>query len=714
MKKRLKSISFFVVFLLVFFFMVPSAGAKIKGKGWNVLIITIDTLRADRLSCYSREHLETPHIDSLAQRGILFDYAFAHTPLTLPSHTNIFLGRTPLYHGVHDNSSFTVHEKYLTLAEFLKDAGYATGAFVGAYPLDSTFGLDQGFSTYDDEYGSQLDRGDKYYVERKAEEVVDRALLWVKRQSSPWFLWVHVYDPHAPYEPPQPFEDRFKKNLYNGEVAYVDSEMGKIFDYLESEKLYDDTFIVLTGDHGEGLWQHGELTHGYFAYNTTIWIPLIFYFPGIEPGNALDYVSHIDIFPTICDVLNLKEPDVLTGVSLLPAMKGKKLEHGPIYFESLFPYYERVYNRDWAPLYGFIEEGEKYIESPIPEVYDLLEDFTELKNLAREKELGRYRKKLDDIREKYSAEAKEDAQSSLNKEALRKLKSLGYISGSSGEKEKEFGPDEDIKSLLPHYDKSIVAKQTYLKGEKQKAIRMLQEVITERKDIGLAYSNLATLYKDEGNLNGALLVIEEGMKNNPTSHEVFSAYLNFLTEAGQSDKVISVFNDIDIPQKDTDPELWNFLGIAYTRKGDYSKALEALDKAASIDSDFATTFDNMGNVHLSIYLNTKNKQELQKAIENYKKAVELNPENAVAYNGLGAAYRQAGDMDKAIESWERSLAIDPEYGLPLYNLGYSHMNRGENKKALKYFSKYLDLYQNSIPAERRNRIEQWIKQLEEK
>ncbi len=703
-----------MVFILVFFCMVPSAEAKTKGKGWNVLIITIDTLRADRLSCYSREHLETPQIDSLAHRGVLFDYAFAHTPLTLPSHTNILLGRTPLYHGVHDNSSFTVQEKYLTLAEFLKDAGYATGAFVGAYPLDSTFGLDQGFSTYDDEYGSQLDRGDKYYVERRAEEVVDRALLWVKRQSFPWFMWVHVYDPHAPYEPPQPFEDRFKNNLYNGEVAYVDSEMGKIFDYLESEKLYEDTLIVLTGDHGEGLWQHGELTHGYFAYNTTLWVPLIFYFPGIESGNVPDYVSHIDIFPTICDVLNLKEPDVLTGVSLLPAMKGKKLEQGPIYFESLFPYYEKVYNRDWAPLYGFIEEGEKYIESPIPEVYDLVEDFNEKNNLAEEKELGRYRKKLDEIREKYSAEAKEDTQSSLNKEALRKLKSLGYVSGSSSEEEKEFGPDEDIKSLLPHYDKSIVAKQIYLKGEKQKAIRMLQEVITERKDIGLAYSNLATLYKDEGNFSGALLVIEEGMRNNPTSHEVFSAYLNFLTEAGQSDKVISVFNDIDISQKDTDAELWNFLGIAYTRKGDYNNALKALDKAASIDSSFATTFDNMGNVYLSIYLNTKNEQELQKAIENYKKAVEINPDNAVAYNGLGAAYRESGDMDKAIEAWEQSLAIDPEYGLSLYNLGYSHMNRGENKKALKYLSKYLDLYMNSMPAERRKNIEQWIRELEGK
>jgi len=274
MKKRKHGLSFFVVFILAFFYMVYSVAAKSKGKGWNVLLITIDTLRTDRLSCYSREHLETPHIDSLAHRGVLFDYAFAHTSTTLPSHTNILLGRTPLYHGVHENSNFIVQEDHLTLAEFLEDIGYSTGAFVGAYPLDSRFGLDQGFSTYDDEYGSQSARGDKYYVERKAEEVVDRALVWVKRQSSPWFMWVHVYDPHAPYEPPQPFKDRFKEDLYNGEVAYVDSELGKIFDYLESEKMYKNTLVVLTGDHGEGLGQHGEPTHGFFAYNTTIRIPL--------------------------------------------------------------------------------------------------------------------------------------------------------------------------------------------------------------------------------------------------------------------------------------------------------------------------------------------------------------------------------------------------------------------------------------------------------
>ncbi|MCD6516903.1 MAG: sulfatase-like hydrolase/transferase [Candidatus Aminicenantes bacterium] len=710
MKKRKHSLSFFVVFILVFFCMVYSVAAKSKGKGWNVLLITIDTLRTDRLSCYSREHLETPHIDSLAHRGVLFDYAFAHTSTTLPSHTNILLGRTPLYHGVHENSNFIVQEDHLTLAEFLESIGYSTGAFVGAYPLDSRFGLDQGFSTYDDEYGSQSARGNKYYVERKAEEVVDRALVWVKRQSSPWFMWVHVYDPHVPYEPPQPFKDRFKEDLYNGEVAYVDSELGKIFDYLESEKMYKNTLIVLTGDHGEGLGQHGEPTHGFFAYNTTIRIPLIFYFPGIEPGNVPDYVGHIDIFPSICEVLDLKKPDLLTGVSLLPAIKGKKLKHGPIYFESLYPFY----SRGWAPLRGYIDNEEKYIESPIPEVYNLKEDFDEQNNLAQEKELNRYRKELDEIMAKYSGAKEKEALRTPGSETLRKLRSLGYVSGVSHEEKQEYGPEDDIKTLLPLYNKSIIAKQIYVQGKDQQAIRMLQEVITERKDIDVAYSNLATLYKEKGNLRGALLVLEEGMKNLPESHEIFSAYVNFLTEAGQSDRVISLFNEVGLREMDYDPELWNFLGIAYTRKGEYMKALEALDKAVSIDSDFASTYNNMGNAYLSIYLNTKNEQELQKAIENYQKAVEFNPEDAAAYNGLGAVYKQLGDLDKAVKAWEQSLSIDPEYGLPLYNLGYIHMERGNNKEALRHFVRYLDLYQNNIPAEKRRQIEQWIKQMEEK
>jgi arylsulfatase A-like enzyme/Flp pilus assembly protein TadD len=705
MKNKRKAFPFFVIFILAFFSMLNPFYAKTKGKGWNVLLITIDTLRTDRLSCYSREYLETPNIDSLANKGVLFHRAFAHTSTTLPSHTNILLGTTPLCHGVHENSNFIVQEEHLTLAEFLKDQGYVTGAFVGAYPLDSRFGLNQGFMTYDDDYGSQSDRGDKYYVERKADKVVDRSLLWLKKQSSSWFLWVHVFDPHTPYEPPEPYGEKFKEDLYSGEVAYVDSELGKIFEYLESEKLYDETLIVLTGDHGEGLGDHGEMTHSFLAYNSTIWIPLMFCFPGLKPGNTSEYVGHIDIFPTICEVLKLKKPDSLSGISLLPSMKGKKIKQGPIYFESLYPFY----SRGWAPIRGYIEDKKKFIESPIPELYDLEDDFHEQNNLIQKSQVGQYRKKLDEIMEKHSKQSEMDARSTLDRETLRKLKSLGYVSGTSLKEEKEvYGPEDDVKKLLPLFNKSNKARQIYLEGKTKQGIRMLKEVITERKDMDVAYSYLATLYKEEGNLQGALLVLEEGMRHLPESHEIISAYANFLTEGGQSDRVISLFDEVEIREMNYDPELWNFLGIAYTRKGEYSKALQTLDKAVSIDADFGSTYNNIGNAYLSIFLNSKDHQALKKALDNYKKAVEINPEDAVAYNGLGVAFRESGDIDKAIEAWEKSISINPEYGLPLYNLGYSHMNKGNHEEALKYFVKYRHLFSYSLPLERRKKINMWI------
>jgi len=271
MKIRLKKIILFLLFILIGIisadYSIPVS--KEKQANLNVLLITIDTIRPDRLSCYSRKYLQTPHIETLASKGALFKRAFAHNPTTLPSHDNILLGTPPLYHGVHDNSNFIVAQDFLTLAEYLKSEAYSTGAFVGAFPLDSRFGLTQGFDVYDDSYPSKSSTAFAY-TERIAERVVHEALAWMKKQNSPWFSWIHVWDPHAPYMPPEPFKSKFKDEPYSGEVAYVDHELGKLFDYLEKNNLMENTLIILTGDHGESLGDHGELTHGYFAYNSTL------------------------------------------------------------------------------------------------------------------------------------------------------------------------------------------------------------------------------------------------------------------------------------------------------------------------------------------------------------------------------------------------------------------------------------------------------------
>ncbi len=305
-------------YFLVFFSLgcnLSLEGALRKEKA-NVLLVTIDTLRTDRLSCYSDRYLKTVNIDRLARDGVVFERAFAHNPLTLPSHVNIMLGATPLYHGVSENARSVVSEEFLTLAEFLKAKGYMTAGFIGAFPLDSRFGLNQGFDVYDESYPAKTGRA-FVYPERPAEKVIESALAWLAGISAnkQWFCWVHLWDPHAPYWPPEPYATRYKNDPYTGEVAYVDEQVGKLFEYLDKSHLKERTLIILTGDHGEALGEHGEMTHGYFAYNSTIWVPLIIAGPGIKPGRQDTYVAHVDLFPTVADYLGLPLPGHLQGVS---------------------------------------------------------------------------------------------------------------------------------------------------------------------------------------------------------------------------------------------------------------------------------------------------------------------------------------------------------------------------------------------------------------
>ena len=280
------------LFLLLSFLMLlwpacsQSDKHSIDGSGWNLLLVTLDTTRADRLGCYGYDRIDTQSIDAIAKSGVKFSRAFAHTPTTLPSHANIFLGMTPLLHGVSENATFVIQDEFYTLAEHLQVYGYSTGAFVGAYPLDSRFGLHQGFDTYDDDYGNQ-DFQSKVYVERRAGPVIERSLRWLRAQKGPWFLWVHCFDPHVPYNPPEPFRTNYSEKLYDGEIAYLDSKLGDLFNYLSERGLDEKTVVVITGDHGESLGQHGEATHGYFAYNSTLWVPLA-YIPHLKIGVFAD------------------------------------------------------------------------------------------------------------------------------------------------------------------------------------------------------------------------------------------------------------------------------------------------------------------------------------------------------------------------------------------------------------------------------------------
>lgn len=704
-KKILIVIPFFLYFIMDLFALAPGCYARStkNGAGLNVLLITIDTLRTDRVGCYNSQHFPTPNMDRFAERGVVFTRAFAHNPTTLPSHANMLLGLTPLYHGVRENTNFVVRREFLTLAEYLKSLGYSTGAFIGGFPLASRFGLAQGFDIYDEYY--EAAKFVKFSAgERKAEAVIDSALKWLNQQNSPWFLWIHCYDPHDPYEPPEPFKTRYAGNLYDGEVAYVDHELGKVLAHFEENNLIDKTLIVFTGDHGESLGQHNEMTHGYLAYNTTIWVPLIISAPGIKSRSVGQNVCHIDIFPTVCEILGVKKPPSLQGISLLPGMQGKRLPKRTIYFESLYPYY----SRGWAPIKGFIIGSEKYIQSPIPEFYDLDEDFDEHRNLFKSQRLEKLNKRLEQAIKEKSHPESGNARQLTNKESLAKLKSLGYISSPQMTSKENFGPRDDVKSLLPLHNKATKSWELFLEGKVDDAMNLVKEVITERPDVDIAYTNLAKMYKEQGMLKEAVAVLKLGLENMPSNYGVIITYVSFLNLAGQYEEILKILSDLWLPQMEHDPEIWNYLGLAYLNTGDFDKALTALEQALSIDEKFALAYRNIGNINLTRFQNSKSQEILRKAIQNYEKAIELEPDYGAAYNSLGVAYKEAGKTDEAIRCWKTAYELRPDVGYPLLNLGLAYLEKGNKTQALDYFEKYKKGFYPSLPAQDKARIDSLI------
>jgi arylsulfatase A-like enzyme/Tfp pilus assembly protein PilF len=673
-------------------------------SGLNLLLITIDTLRADRVSIYGDKHLRTPNFDSLAMKGTVFMRAFAHTSTTLPSHTNILLGATPNYHGVHDNANFIVRDEFLTLAEHLKSYGYSTGAFIGGFPLDSRFGLGQGFDTYDDYFGLGSG-GLKEGGEKKAQAVLDSALKWLKAQESPWFLWVHFFDPHDPYDPPEPFKKQFGRYLYDGEVAYTDSVTGNLIRYLETNGLFKKTCIVFTADHGESLTEHGEKTHGYLSYNTTIWVPFFIVHPDFEHRVVDQNVAHIDIFPTVCDVLGIKKPDRLQGNSLLPLLKGKTLDEQPIYFESLSAFY----NMGWAPIRGYVLRADKFVDSPVAELYDLKKDFDETDNLAGGKNLDAYKRQLDEIVRRQSSAERLKAEQRMSRETQERLRSLGYLAGSKSSGKKTFGPEDDVKRLLPYHNKSMEALELFRAGKPREAAAALKEVIMAKKNISASYLNLALIYGSQKRLDDAIAVLRLGLEAMPENYDIYSQYIASLYEAGRYEEVVKAFGKGAPPQVELDPVIWNYIGLAHLKMGDTQKAQQAYEKSLSIDKEFAVTYNNLGVLYYSIFKKTNDPGAYQMAVKNYQKAIELDPAYSPSFHGLGVTFLQGGNYAGAIANLEKALELEPGLDEALYFLGLADLQAGNTAKAYDYFMKFKNTLSYSLlSAAEKERIEGYI------
>ena len=321
----------------------------------NVVLVTIDTLRPDRLGCYGYSKAETPNLDNLARKGMLFENAVSHTPLTAPSHASIFTGQYPTVHKVRDTGGFVLQPSNAALAPILQGQGWDTAAFIGASVLKKRFGFNQGFAVYDDQMATP---------ERRAGEVVDRAVRWLDSQSGkPFLLWVHLFDPHLPYDPPSPFKEKYSGNPYDGEVAYTDRELGRLFDRIAKKSPAEDTLIVVLSDHGESFSEHGEYAHGVFLYDATLRIPLLIAGAGVPAGLRVKQQARtIDLLPTLLELVGIGVPQNVQGVSLTPAFTGKAVAAEWSYAETLFP----KFNMGWAELRGMRTNRWKYIRAPRP------------------------------------------------------------------------------------------------------------------------------------------------------------------------------------------------------------------------------------------------------------------------------------------------------------------------------------------------------------
>lgn len=664
----------------------PAAAA---GPRLNVLFVTIDTLRADRIGCYGSRNLPTPNLDGLAAKSVVFNRAFAHSVTTLPSHANIFLGTTPSYHGVHDNAHFVVRPEFLTLAEHLRAAGYATGAFVGGFPLDSRFGLDQGFSVYDDAFDREEVgpvEADAKGSERPAGTVWRAAEAWLEAQKSPWFLWVHFYDPHYPYAPPEPYRTRFEGNRYDGEVAYTDAVMGELLARLKSLGRDETTLIVLTGDHGEALGEHGETTHGFLAYNATLWIPLFIRAPGIAPRVVDQNVSHIDLFPTVCDLLKIPPPAHLQGASLLPLLRGKAAAPRPVYFESLSPHF----NMGWAPLRGLVDGPLKFIDSPRPELYDLRSDFGETRDLGGGPEAGGLKQKLDRVIREQASAGNAGAAERPDRATEEKLRSLGYLAGPVATAKKTYAPEDSVASLLPYHNRAVDALDLFRAGKLRESIAALREVLTARKNVAAAYTNLAHVYEEVNRPADAVGVLRLGLEAMPENYDLYFQLIARLYNAGRYDDVLGVFDPRRFPQIEIDSVLWNYIGLARAKKGDIPGALAGFDKSLAIDPGFAKTYYHRGIVHFDGYRATGRPESLELAVADLKKAAELDPADAPALLALGVAHFQGRQIDRAIPVLEKALALDAGLVEAHYFLGMAYFAKGDSAAALDQLLKYKD------------------------
>jgi arylsulfatase A-like enzyme/Flp pilus assembly protein TadD len=645
----------------------------------RVLLITVDTLRADAVGAYGNPRARTPWIDRLASTGIRFTEARAHNVVTLPSHANILSGRYPFDHGARDNAGFRFPRTQETLATLLSARGYRTGAFVSAFPLDSRFGLDRGFDVYDDSFVGAETPAAFVVQERTGAETVARAVAWLNASDPrPSFCWVHLYEPHFPYP-----------RGYDADVSAADAALAPLLEPILNAAPAD-VLVVLTSDHGESLGDHGESTHGIFAYESALRVPLVLYDGRVRHSAVVNAAArHIDILPTLLDALDVPVPAGLPGRSLLPLI-GDDAEHEvTTYFEAL----SGELNRGWAPLYGVIRGPHKYIRLPLPELYDLAADAAESRNLVDvQPDTAR---ELERVLEFIRPQQESVSRAAESGDTLERLRSLGYTSPARGSRASEsarrqgpFDEDDDPKRLIALDSALQEVVGRYLDGDVRGALDRCRELVRRRPSMAISWLHLAHLERESGNLDGGIDALKQAAALAPDDVNAVSLLGAYLGEAGRAREAAAWLEPV-AREDDADPQVLVAYGLALAKLGRHEEAVTTFDRAVAADPLNARLLVERGTAHMMAGRSGPARADFDAAIAN-------NPAAARAHTSLGVLAVEGGTASEAVAHWRRAVALDPREHRTLFALGMFHWRAGRRDAARAY----LDFFAASAPPER--------------
>lgn len=686
----------------------PACASKASpgAAGLNVLVITLDTTRSDAIGLYGNTHAVSPRIDELGRTGLVFENCYTPVPLTLPAHCSLFTGRYPVAHQVRNNGTYVLPATERTMARVFKDRGYETAAFVASFTVASKFGLAQGFDLYDDD----LETGRpllNYTAEIPADRVAGKFERWLgARKGGPFFGWVHFYDAHAPYVPHDGASASSGESawtLYEGEVRYVDGYVGRIVQALKDKGLYENTVLVIVGDHGEGFGEHKEQGHGIFCYEESLRVPLIVHNPRLikSAKTVAGRLSLVDVMPGLLELVKVPVPPAVQGRSFWPLVDGREKDRREIYFESLFGQEEY----GWAPLTGLIEGPVKYISLPDAELYDVDADRRETRNLVPDRgdEARAVDRKLAAFVER-SATGTGASRRELSASDVKALTSLGYVSSFSSKSGKTVDPKKGIDLYIEVMAlKDLVAKKDF-KGAESRMAGL------EAANPGLELPDLEDvryrLLKNAGRTEDALAVLRRAAARFP-ERESFKVFLAMdLIEAGEPAKARDycrqliaedaamtpahvLLGDAEDLLGETDAALASYekavslepqngavrakIASLWVKKGDLAKAqttLEGLEGQPAViaSPDFQAALSSLGHALLA-------SGEAERGLALFRKATDLSPSSPAVWLNLGGAYFALGNYDAALEEFRRSVVLDPQFALGWSNIGQVSLAR---------------------------------------